>query len=937
MKKIYAYFFLFFFVGTVINIPITFYLIPNNNDNKSISEKTLDTEGESEILILKGTPEERGLIHGTTYKTAIINNIEVFWKNVHDAGLTKEETLDIVNQRAEVFEREFLDDIIEYRAIAEGAQVPFMDVLALNLFPSFMYEDATLENGCTGWVAHGNATVNGNSLIHKNRDSSRKTQVVVMVAPSGSYHGYRAVITAGKTGVSGGINDEGLAVANVYVSSIEVWAHGMDPTIINREILKKAGNIDDVFEYLDEIIPPSNIFDSSVPLDGSNLLCADKDKVAIIEYTAQRFTTPEQSIIQNGVGYRSNYFITLRGYDTGTTTDLKLRYEAARDFCNEKEGFLNTIEFNELSRHHYETSPGYPKEHEKADGSISNDATINGITFEIDNQYPADLSVMWTALGDPCASIYTPIHSGSTHINSNWTSSNAWNLAESILNKVDSDIFPFGSLIPYYLSFEAKIEMARSSMIKQARACLDNGQTTNARDLLTNLDLSAGNDVYSEMQKVNNGQFWQDSFYYLNGIASSENIEWNHDNKSITLAYGETDGFLRSVPITHGSDWSDSWFITEHELLQGTDIAYNIYTTDNNLIAFVSASEAVNGHNLSYLLSTGIILEAIITSESGLNTPILHEWTVMHDTDRQTLNDTTPPSQVTGLSLTTQSEYSITLSWNPIIKNDLDHYNIYRNGQKLIEVLGNEYTDSGLTPNTTYAYQVSAEDHSKNEGSLSVPAIATTNDLLIPDIDPPSQVTGLYATTISEYSIQLNWNTNIEPDLDHYHVYRNGIKIDETDSNSYADSGLSPSTSYTYKVSAVDCFENEGLQSESASATTNEAQQHTIHVNSIDMSATPRYSWFFISIIGYYIHTNVVIKDHSGNYVAGAFVSIKLTLPNGIELTETGTTDSSGLVSFKIKVDKISGTYISVITSVSKNGSVYNPSDNIETSEILTI
>jgi endonuclease/exonuclease/phosphatase family metal-dependent hydrolase len=81
------------------------------------------------------------------------------------------------------------------------------------------------------------------------------------------------------------------------------------------------------------------------------------------------------------------------------------------------------------------------------------------------------------------------------------------------------------------------------------------------------------------------------------------------------------------------------------------------------------------------------------------------------------------------------------------------------------------------------------------------------------DLIPPAQVTGLNATTISMSQIDLSWNANTELDLSHYRVYRDGVLITQTLETSYSDVGLSPLTSYTYEVAAVDASINVGLNS----------------------------------------------------------------------------------------------------------------------------
>ncbi|MGD2073114.1 MAG: S8 family serine peptidase, partial [Candidatus Thorarchaeota archaeon] len=189
--------------------------------------------------------------------------------------------------------------------------------------------------------------------------------------------------------------------------------------------------------------------------------------------------------------------------------------------------------------------------------------------------------------------------------------------------------------------------------------------------------------------------------------------------------------------------------------------------------------------------------------------------------------DIDPPEKVTGLIATATSHNQIDLGWNANTESDLDHYNIYRDGSWIAETTSTTYSDTGLNPETTYTYEVSAVDTSDNEGTKSDPASATT-DPAPPDTTPPAKVTGLIADPVSSTSIDLNWDANTESDLDHYNVYRDGVKIAETTDNFYTDSGLSPETTYSYEVSAVDTSSNEGEKSDPASATT--LGENTMHV-----------------------------------------------------------------------------------------------------------
>lgn len=209
------------------------------------------------------------------------------------------------------------------------------------------------------------------------------------------------------------------------------------------------------------------------------------------------------------------------------------------------------------------------------------------------------------------------------------------------------------------------------------------------------------------------------------------------------------------------------------------------------------------------------------------------------------------------------------------------------------------------------------------------------------DTTPPSSVSGLTVSDISYNSIELYWDANSESDLDHYNVYRNGILISAIQSNSFIDDGLSSSTEYIYEVTAVDTSDNEGQASNSVSVTTAEEpappETPVMYVNSMEMDKSNRWSWFYIYIVGYRIYVDVEIVDGDGVPLSGAYVSMQLDIPGGSSVILSGTTDSNGCLSVNTAVSKISGTYVSTVISVSKDGYEYNPSINVVSQATLTI
>ena len=99
------------------------------------------------------------------------------------------------------------------------------------------------------------------------------------------------------------------------------------------------------------------------------------------------------------------------------------------------------------------------------------------------------------------------------------------------------------------------------------------------------------------------------------------------------------------------------------------------------------------------------------------------------------------------------------------------------------------------------------------------------------DTTPPTQLTGLSVTGVTNNTVNLSWTANPPEDgVANYNIYRDttagftpvlNTPLGTSTTNSYSDaSGLAESTTYYYKVAAVDAAGNIGQVSDEASATT---------------------------------------------------------------------------------------------------------------------
>ena len=173
----------------------------------------------------------------------------------------------------------------------------------------------------------------------------------------------------------------------------------------------------------------------------------------------------------------------------------------------------------------------------------------------------------------------------------------------------------------------------------------------------------------------------------------------------------------------------------------------------------------------------------------------------------------TPPSAPSNLTAEATSSDTIELSWTDNSDNE-DGFKIERKEaggtySEIATVSANttSYTDTGLNPNTTYYYRVKAYN-SFGESSYSNEAHATTP----PEGTPPSAPSDLAAEATSPTEVSLSWTDNSDNE-DGFKIERKQeggtfsvIATLPPNTTTYTDTGLTPDTTYTYRVRAYNSF-----------------------------------------------------------------------------------------------------------------------------------
>jgi parallel beta-helix repeat protein len=316
--------------------------------------------------------------------------------------------------------------------------------------------------------------------------------------------------------------------------------------------------------------------------------------------------------------------------------------------------------------------------------------------------------------------------------------------------------------------------------------------------------------------------FYPTTCVAISGIALASEGSWSGD-----LRLGTTNNlwFIQLIPgNTHadgGSCLTNQWHHVTGVYNAGETklyLYYNGVLADSKVITNVDTSGLTDRLNVGFCQDyfNGLIDEVRVYSRA-LSTSDVSE--IYNSAGTPPPPDTTPPTTPTNLAAAAVSYDRINLSWTASTDNTLlIGYRIYRGGVQIANTTNTYYSNSGLTPSTTYTYTVSAYDFAGNEGSQSTPASATTN---APDVTPPTTPTNLAATAVSYDRINLSWTASTDNvGVIGYRIYRGGTKITNTTNTYYSDADLFYSTTYTYTVSAYDGAGNEGSQSLPVSATT---------------------------------------------------------------------------------------------------------------------
>ncbi len=230
-------------------------------------------------------------------------------------------------------------------------------------------------------------------------------------------------------------------------------------------------------------------------------------------------------------------------------------------------------------------------------------------------------------------------------------------------------------------------------------------------------------------------------------------------------------------------------------------------------------------YELSAWNGAGETYASVPFTAATLGTPVVTPAPI---TPPPTLSGPTGPEAPTAPTFSNVTGSSVTLSWSDPSTN-ISGYRIYRStdGQSYtlvgnVDANTSSFTDSGLTAQTGYAYEIGAWNSTANE--LSDASTVSTLVAL------PSAPTSLATSNVTTSSLTLSWAPTATNQTG-YRIYRsvdgtNFAAIGSTGSNDthYNDSSLNAGTTYWYKVAA----RNAGGQATSGAISVTTTASQTI-------------------------------------------------------------------------------------------------------------
>jgi isopenicillin-N N-acyltransferase like protein len=202
------------------------------------------------LVCVSGTPRERGRQHGELLRDRVGLGVERYMgRFAHFAGLTRAEARTAALSFAapiEAYDAEILDELA---GIAEGAGLPFEDVLAMNCRSELMFGFAGAE--CSSFALQPTVTADGHTYVGQNWDWAPDISETIAVIVIRQEPDKPDVLLLDEAGIVGrmGLNSAGIGLCTNTLIADQGPPEGVPYNVLLRGVLNQR-RLDDAIGAL---------------------------------------------------------------------------------------------------------------------------------------------------------------------------------------------------------------------------------------------------------------------------------------------------------------------------------------------------------------------------------------------------------------------------------------------------------------------------------------------------------------------------------------------------------------------------------------------------------------------------------------------------------------------------------------------------------------
>jgi isopenicillin-N N-acyltransferase-like protein len=346
-------------------------------------------------LLLKGNAYEIGYNHGSTFRSLIRDNIDIYFSLFfHYAQLGREEVISRAHSFIpfiEGFDREIME---EMRGIAEGSGNLLEEIVALNARTEIMFKDSTLQPGeCTALAVTPEASSTGHTLIGQNWDwmvQMRDKAIILEIEQKEKPR----ILTFTEAGFVGkiGMNTAGVGLcANLLVGPNTVL--GIPFHLFCRGILNSSS--------LGEAI--SKVLEYQSGASGNFLIAHAEGEAIDIE------TSPHGSdylYSYSGFLTHTNHFeskVTIEDIGRKLFPDTILRFCRSGKFLDKERGRITLETFQKILQDHFNYPNAICRHPDPRLPELEQMQTNASVLMDLTDR------VMFVCQGNPCTGEYLPL------------------------------------------------------------------------------------------------------------------------------------------------------------------------------------------------------------------------------------------------------------------------------------------------------------------------------------------------------------------------------------------------------------------------------------------------------------------------------------------------------------------------------------------------